>query len=129
MAQLVVFIRVMFNGQYQGSLSHPFAFEREKKKNLPLRKFVSVTTDGAPAGSTSRQSSQCLTYNQCCGKLYSLFSIACVSHYVTSAAVNMEALFGMRRVCWLSHGKVLQRFIDLLTEITTFLKSGNENTR
>uniref|UniRef100_K7F4P2 SPIN-DOC-like zinc-finger domain-containing protein n=1 Tax=Pelodiscus sinensis TaxID=13735 RepID=K7F4P2_PELSI len=131
------------------------------EKNIPIKKLVSITTDGAPAtlGANAgfvafcRNDSDvpsfvnyhCIIHQQVVAskvmdfcpimkvvvKILNSIRARPLQHRLFKSLLNkLDAACGElilhADVRWLSQGKVLQRFLELMPEINTFLKSRNE---
>uniref|UniRef100_A0A8C1NJA8 Uncharacterized protein n=1 Tax=Cyprinus carpio TaxID=7962 RepID=A0A8C1NJA8_CYPCA len=115
--------------------------------SIPIHKLVAITTDGAPAmrGLHSGFVALCrhdpdfprfLNYHCVIHQQALASKVVDLSHVMTLVVkiVNSIRAKGLQHrlfkslldELWLSRGKVLQRFVDLLPEIKSFLESRNE---
>ncbi|KAJ4927678.1 hypothetical protein JOQ06_015481, partial [Pogonophryne albipinna] len=106
-------------------------YVREYK--IPIHKIVSFTTDGAPAmlGVRSGFVALCRKDPDFPPFIVNSIRAKALQHRLFKSLLDeLDSVYGdlilHADVRWLSRGKVLQRFLDLLPEIISFLKSRNE---
>uniref|UniRef100_K7G575 DUF4371 domain-containing protein n=1 Tax=Pelodiscus sinensis TaxID=13735 RepID=K7G575_PELSI len=175
-AQLIVFVRMVFKDmtikedlltllplkeRTRGEDIYNIFKRYVLEKNIPIKKLVSITTDGVPAmldanagfaafcrndpDFPSFVNYHCIIHQQLLAskvmdfshimkvvvKIVNSIRARPLQHHLFKSLLNeLDATYGElilhADVRWLSQGKVLQRFLELMPEINTFLKSRNE---
>uniref|UniRef100_A0A3Q3FKS5 DUF4371 domain-containing protein n=1 Tax=Labrus bergylta TaxID=56723 RepID=A0A3Q3FKS5_9LABR len=117
------------------------------ENDIPIHKLVAITTDGAPAMRGVRAgfvalcnndpdfpdfvNYHCVIHQQAlAGKVLDFSQVVALHRLFKALLDELDAAYGdlilHADVWWLSRSKVLQRFVDLLPEIKTFLSTRNE---